>query len=233
MTAVAAQKPIRLHADFDRRALARAADAQWTPSPGSGVERRMLERIGGEVARSTSVVRYAPGAAFSAHLHAGGEEFLVLDGVFSDEGGDFPAGTYVRNPPGSRHAPRSQPGCTIFVKLWQMHPQDRASLRLDTGTHPWIASGAALSRMPLYAGRGESVELQRWSPGAELGEIAAVGGREIFMLEGGFADEDGEYETGDWLRLPPGAWHTPRTATGCMLYLRTGHLIDPAPLPAT
>jgi anti-sigma factor ChrR (cupin superfamily) len=123
---------MQLNADFTQRAAMHGTRLPWTPSPIAGVDRRMLERIGGEVARATSIVRYAPNSHFSAHTHEGGEEFLVLEGVFSDEHGDFPAGSYVRNPPTSRHAPGSEPGCIIFVKLWQFDLDDRAHVRLDT-----------------------------------------------------------------------------------------------------
>ena len=101
-----------------------------------GVERRMLDRIGDEVARATSIVRYAANSRFSPHVHDEGEEFLVLEGVFQDEHGDFPAGTYVRNPPQSRHTPGSEPGCVLFVKLRQFDPADRTQVRLDTSKLP-------------------------------------------------------------------------------------------------
>lgn len=110
---------MNINADFASRAAVHAGRLDWTPSPLPGVDRRMLDRVGEEVARATSIVRYAPGSHFSPHTHGGGEEFLVLDGVFQDEHGDFPVGTYVRNPPTSRHTPGSTAGCTIFVKLWQ------------------------------------------------------------------------------------------------------------------
>ena len=113
---------MELNADFSQRVAVHAASIAWTPSPMPGVDRRMLDRLGEEVARATTIVRYAPESAFSAHVHTGGEEFIVLDGVFQDEHGDFPAGSYIRNPPQSRHTPRSAPGCTIFVKLWQLNP---------------------------------------------------------------------------------------------------------------
>ena len=122
---------MNLNSDFGARAAVHAARLDWTPSPIPGVDRRMLDRIGDEVARATSIVCYAPHSHFSAHTHGGGEEFLVLDGVFQDERGDYPAGTYVRNPPTSRHTPGSEPGCTIFVKLWQFDPDDRTQLRID------------------------------------------------------------------------------------------------------
>ena len=100
---------MELHADFSRRVAVHAARLPWVASPMAGVERRMLDRIGDEVARATSIVRYAPGSHFSSHTHGGGEEFLVLEGVFEDEYGEFPAGSYVRNPPTSRHTPGSAP----------------------------------------------------------------------------------------------------------------------------
>ena len=123
---------MRVNADFTKRASVHAGASDWVQSPMPGVERRMLDRIGDEVARATSIVRYAPGTAFSPHSHAGGEEFFGLDGTFQDERGDYPAGSYVRNPPSSRHTPRSQAGCTIFVKLYQFDPADRSPVTIDT-----------------------------------------------------------------------------------------------------
>src|SRR6266849_8235918 len=123
---------MELNANFSERVAVHTDRIAWTPSPIPGVERRMLDRIGGEVARATSIVRYAPNSKFPPHVHGGGEEFIVLDGVFQDEHGDFPAGSYIRNPPQSRHTPGSKPGCTIMVKLWQFDLADRTPVRLDT-----------------------------------------------------------------------------------------------------
>ena len=128
---------MRLNADFALPVVIHPGDAPWVASPLAGMERQMLDRIGEELARATSIVRYAPGSHFSAHGHPGGEEFLVLDGVFSDERGDYPAGTYVRNPIGSRHAPFSREGCTIFVKLMQFDPADRAEVVIDSRRAEW------------------------------------------------------------------------------------------------
>src|SRR5487761_2409392 len=119
------------NSDFDQRVVLHASDAAWSASPLPGVERRMLDRVGGEVARATSVVRYAAGSRFDRHVHGGGEEILVLEGVFSDEHGDYPAGVYLRNPPGSSHAPYSRDGCTLFVKLWQFAADDTEPVRID------------------------------------------------------------------------------------------------------
>ncbi len=133
---------MRINADFSKRAVVHAGEIEWVPSPMPGVERRMLDRIGEEVARATSLVRYAPGSAFSAHTHDGGEEFLVLDGVFQDEHGDFPAGSYVRNPPTSSHTPSSAPGAVILVKLHQFSPEDRTHVRIATEKMPAVAAEA-------------------------------------------------------------------------------------------
>ncbi|WP_299047113.1 cupin domain-containing protein [uncultured Tateyamaria sp.] len=141
---------MKLNADFTRRAVVHAAGQDFVPSPMPGVERLMLDRIGDEVARATTIVRYAPGSNFSPHTHDGGEEFLVLDGVFQDEHGDSPAGTYVRNPPGSRHQPGSEPGCTIFVKLRQFASDDDRHVVVDTTTPsmaPLVGRPSAVGRV--------------------------------------------------------------------------------------
>lgn len=130
-----------INADFGKRVVVHTARMNWTPSPARGVERKMLDRVGDEVARATSIVRYAPGSSFPAHTHDGGEEFLVLDGVFQDEFGSYPSGSYVRNPPTSRHTPSSESGCTIFVKLHQFEPSDRTQIRM--APNKVIASGWA------------------------------------------------------------------------------------------
>jgi len=157
---------MQLNADFSKRAVVHAAKLDWKASPMPGVERRMLDRIGDEVARATSIVRYAPQSQFSPHVHDGGEEFLVLEGVFQDEHGDFPAGCYVRNPPQSRHTPGSKSGCTIFVKLWQFDPADRTHVRIDTNKMPMLdvneCKGVML--MSLFKDTRENVRLERWTP---------------------------------------------------------------------
>ena len=66
--------------------------------------------------RHTALVRWAPETYFSAHRHYGGEEILVLAGVFEDEHGRYPQGTWMRSPHMSQHQPFSKEGCTILVK---------------------------------------------------------------------------------------------------------------------
>ncbi len=216
---------MRINADFSQRVVMRPGDMQWIPSPMAGVERKMLDRIGDEVARATSLVRYAQGSRFSGHLHGGGEEFLVLDGVFSDELGDYRTGTYVRNPIGSRHTPYSDHGCTIFVKLHQFDPGDTARVVVDTAAAsflPGVAPG--LSVLPLHEFGTEHVALVRWAAGTHFTEHAHWGGEEILVLDGTFQDEHGDYPAGTWIRSPHLSRHNPFSDEGCLIYVKTGHL---------
>ncbi|EJZ19450.1 cupin domain-containing protein [Rhizobium sp. Pop5] len=193
-----------LNEDLSKRTLVHAAELDWVPSPMKGVDRRMLFRIGEEKARATSIVRYASQSRFSHHEHPGGEEFLVLDGVFQDESGNFPAGTYVRNPPGSGHAPRSEGGCTILVKLWQFKTTDRERIvRLPGQGRPSQARAGVASSRILFEGSDERVTLEDWHPDAEV-EIANPKGLELLVIEGGFTETGDTLGHWSWLRLPAG-----------------------------
>ncbi len=108
-----------INADFSLKVVQHTTEMPFIASPNPQVTRKMLDRVGDEIARATSIVRYEPGSTFERHTHGGGEEILVLEGTFSDEHGHYPAGTYLRNPPQTDHAPFSKTGCTLFVKLWQ------------------------------------------------------------------------------------------------------------------
>jgi anti-sigma factor ChrR (cupin superfamily) len=210
---------------LSRRALVLPGEEPWAASPMGGVERMMLDRDGGEVARATSIVRYAPGSHFDEHVHELGEEFLVLDGVFADEHGSYPTGTYVRNPPGSRHTPFSKVGCTLFVKLRQFDLGDTQQVVINTAQTPWRQGlVAGLTVMPLHAYGTEGVALVRWAPGTEFKPHTHFGGEEIFVLEGVFEDEFGKYPKGTWLRSPSMSRHNPFSRAGTTIWVKTGHL---------
>lgn len=217
---------MKLNADFSRRAVVHASQLPWTPSPVAGVMRRMLDRIGAEVARATSIVRYAPKSRFTTHTHGGGEELLVLDGVFSDEHGDFPTGFYIRNPPTSSHTPESGPGCTIFVKLWQFDPEDRTYVRIDTSQRQFLSmpDRPDIAVMPLFRNAVEDVRLERWPPGDRI-NLAVPAGIELLVLEGTFKEGGEIFESQSWLRLPAGATLNAKAGPGgCKIWVKTGHL---------
>ena len=217
---------MQINADFCRRAVVHAADLDWAASPMAGVERKMLDRIGEEVARATSIVRYAPASHFAPHTHGGGEEFLVLDGVFQDEHGDFPAGSYVRNPPQSRHTPGSAEGCTILVKLWQFDARDRTPVNVDSRALELVALAGrpGVLAAELFQDSREIVRIEHWAPGATI-RWAPVGGLELFCLAGS-CEEGGEaFQAQSWLRLPVGAaLEAVAGPEGCRLWVKEGHL---------
>jgi anti-sigma factor ChrR (cupin superfamily) len=212
-----------INADFAQRVVIQTEDLPWIPSPQAGVERRMLDRIGGEVARATSLVRYAPGSAFPAHVHAQGEEFLVLEGVFSDEHGDYPAGTYVRNPPGSRHAPETAPGCVILVKLRQMTPAETTRVVIETASAAWMIEPEGRACCALHSTAAEVVTLERLEAGARLAGDCQ-GGEEIFVLSGALADDLGTYPAGTWIRNPAGHRRRLGSEHGSLYWVKRGHL---------
>jgi anti-sigma factor ChrR (cupin superfamily) len=223
------ESSMKIHADLSQRVVVLSEDLPWVDSPMPGVQRRMLERDGEEIARATSLVRYAPGSYFSAHTHGGGEEYLVLDGIFSDEHGDFGPGTYVRNPVGSSHKPHSKDGATILVKLWQMDPDDQTQVTIATNQANWVPGLVkGLKVLPLHAFGTEQVALVKWAPGTHFQQHRHWGGEEIFVIEGTFADEQGKYPRGTWLRNPSGSVHTPFSKEGCVIYVKTGHLGEKA-----
>ncbi len=214
---------MELNSDFSARVVVHSDRLDWQPSPMKGVDRRMLDRIGGEVARATTIVRYAPGSSFSAHTHTGGEEFIVLDGVFQDEHGDFPAGTYVRNPPTSSHTPGSAPGCTIFVKLWQFDMDDRTQFRKtmadELGTP---VNGVATAT--LHEDAREVVTYSHLDPGAELISDAS-GGHEVLVIDGQITAGGDQLAKNAWLRLPEGETLSAVAGPdGAKVWMKTGHL---------
>jgi anti-sigma factor ChrR (cupin superfamily) len=219
---------LRIRANFSERVVVLPEAESWTASPTAGVERRMLDRVGNEVARATSIVRFAPGTRFPDHVHAGGEEFFVLQGLFADQDGEYPAGTYVRNPIGTRHSPYAGPaGATLFVKLHQFAPADHQRVIVDTTTAAWLSGSArGLSVLPLHTFESEHVALVHWAPHTQFHSHLHWGGEEIFVLEGVFRDEHGRYPAGSWLRSPHLSAHTPFTGPeGATIFVKVGHLL--------
>lgn len=224
---------LTINADFTRRATSHAASSSWAASPSGGVERRMLDRIGGEIARATTIVRFAPGSSFPAHPHGGGEEYFVLEGDFVDEEGSHKAGTYVRNPPGSSHAPSAPDGALIFVRLGQFEPGDTKSLLIDTSP---AETGCAVNKramqiLPLHAYGKESVRIEIWEPGVAI-DNWGHGGLEILVLQGSFTEGQEEFTAHSWLRLPPSEPLVARAGKGGVrLLVKSGHLAGATATP--
>ncbi|MQM34771.1 cupin domain-containing protein [Accumulibacter sp.] len=213
-----------LNMDFAVAARVDTASAPWKASPLPGVWRKPLAREDAERGHATSIVRYDAGARFARHLHPGGEEILVLEGVFSDEDGDYGPGSYLRNPPGSGHAPFSEGGCVLFVKLHQFARGDAASVRIDTASAAWLPGQGGLQVMPLHSYAVEHVALVKWPAGERFVPHRHWGGEEILVLSGEFIDEHGRYPAGSWLRSPHHSTHHPYTEVETVIWVKTGHL---------
>jgi anti-sigma factor ChrR (cupin superfamily) len=216
-----------LNDDITQRCIVDSETLPWQSSPSPLVHRRLLERNGGEVARATSIVRYEPGARFDFHPHELGEQILVLDGILSDEQGDYPAGTYLQNPPGSGHSPYSIGGCTLFVKLRYLDPADTKRVCINTRTAQWHQGMVpGLTVLPLSNFGTRNTAMVRWAPGTYFNPHRHFGGEEILVVEGVFSDEHGNYPKGSWLRSPHLSQHQPFSVGGCLILVTTGHLLN-------
>ncbi|QLE86259.1 cupin [Shewanella sp. Scap07] len=213
-----------LNLDFSQTVHIDTEQQPWLPSPMQGVERKPLARQQQESGHATSIVRYLPGARFKRHLHPLGEEILVLSGTFSDEHGNYGPGSYIRNPPGSAHAPFSEQGCTLFVKLNQFDKQDSASVRIDTQTTLWQPGQGGLQVMPLHDYAGQHTALVKWPAGERFLSHKHFGGEEILVLSGCFEDEHGSYNAMSWLRSPHLSQHQPFVQQDTIIFVKVGHL---------
>ena len=214
-----------IHGDISARVVVDTKPMPWNSSPSGTVWRKRLHLVGPtESGQVTSVVRYQEHSQFPSHGHPDGEEILVLAGMFSDEHGDWPAGSYLLNPQGFRHAPFSRDGCLLFVKLRQYPGTNRRHVAVDTHTTSWESVGAGREHKLLYAQPGyeDTTRLERWSAVSALGELAYPRGAELFLLDGSFEDEHGRYDALTWLRLPVHFTHRPTTPERCELYVKEG-----------
>lgn len=198
----------------------------WQESPSGTVWRKRLHLVGPtEAGQVTSLVMYEANADFHAHPHPGGEEILILGGTFSDERGDFTAGTYLLNPEGYEHTPFSKEGGLIFVKLRQYPGTDRSQIVVESQNKEWIQStvqGIAIKMLYSEHNYPEEVSLQKWNEGASPGELSYPDGAEILILKGSLKDEFGLYNEMTWLRYPAGAKHSPVSPAGCEFYIKRG-----------
>jgi anti-sigma factor ChrR (cupin superfamily) len=218
---------MEFRADFGRREVVRPDGEAWRPAPMTGAEYHVLDSLGDKVARKTSIVRCAAGAPFNANGRGDGEEFLVLAGSLHDDAGDYPAGTYVRNPVGTAHASWVGPdGAVLFVKLRQVAAADTQRVVIDTRAARWSQGLVpGLTVLPLHEHGSEHVALVRWAPMTRFRPHQHWGGEEILVLDGVFEDKHGTYPKGTWLRSPHLSAHHPFTGPqGALIYVKTGHL---------
>ncbi|MCW8935853.1 MAG: cupin domain-containing protein [Gammaproteobacteria bacterium] len=221
---------MKLNADLSLRASLNINQLEWENTPSSGVQRLRLEADDDKppVERVTTIVRFATNSSFSGHVHPGGEEFLVLDGTFSDQHADYPKGYYVRNPKGTGHAPHSDEGCTIIVKLWQMHPDDNQQLAINTNNESlWVNNTDTGDVLSLFKADYETVEMLRWYKGMLFNDLKFAAGVEYFVINGSFSDDIDTYTDGSWLRLPAGSKQNIKVNENCLILRKINHLLEP------
>jgi len=215
-----------LNLDYSKQLVINPDNMDWISSPSEGVHRKQFEREQAESGRVTSLVRFDPGASFERHVHPMGEEILVLEGVFSDENGDYPAGTYLRHPPGSSHAPFSKEGCVLFVKLDYFVDTDTNSVVIRAEQRQWNQGIGNLQVVSLHEHLGEHTALVKWPKGEHFQPHQHWGGEEILVLEGIFSDEHGDYPQGTWIRSPHLSEHNPYTDVASLILVKVGHLLQ-------
>jgi len=213
-----------LNLDFSKPVCLLPDDQNWVKSPSDGVSRIHLEREAEECGHTTSFVRFEPGSFFPPHQHPQGEEIVVLEGVFSDENGDYPAGTYIRNPPGSYHKPFTREGCTLFVKLEQFQKDDLKQVVLKPQDQHWQPGMGNLKVLSLHTHNTESTALVLWPENEVFQAHTHWGGEEIVVIKGCFIDEYGEYPAGSWIRSPHMSRHHPRVEEETLILVKVGHL---------
>ena len=213
-----------LNMDFSQRVVINTALQEWVPSPMPGVWRKPLAREEAERGHATSIVRYEAGASFSPHDHPLGEEILVLEGIFSDETGDYPAGTYFRKPEGFRHAPFSKDGCVILVKLHQFQTSDTKHVVVDTNETVFQPGTGNLEVLSLHQHGTEQVALVSWPAGERFQPHSHFGGEEIYVISGELQDEHGRYPGGSWIRSPHLSNHFPFAEEATLIWVKVGHL---------
>lgn len=214
----------KLNMDFSKVACVLTKDQQWIKSPADGVSRIPLEREAEESGHTTSFVKFEPGSFFPEHSHPQGEELYVLEGVFSDERGDYPAGSYIRNPPGSLHKPFTKEGCILFVKLEQFQKDDNKHVVLRPEDQQWGHGIGNLKVLSLHVHGTESTALVHWPENEVFQPHTHWGGEEIVVISGKFIDEYGEYPASSWIRSPHMSQHFPRVEEETLILVKVGHL---------
>ena len=220
---------MKIHADFGLFASSHFDATKYIKSPSYGVNRFMLDRVGDEKARATTIVEYQPNSKFPEHTHIGGEEFLVLEGTFKDQFGAFPAGTYVRNPIDSVHAPWvDEDGCTIFVKLLQMADTGEGTtplhVQIDRSHGEPMGYGAA-QKLYHNSVTGEYVQVCFMDSNQSLPSLSTQG-EELLVISGSLTHEGEIFDKWGWLRFPPAQIRAPLVAgpDGAQVFVKTGHL---------
>jgi anti-sigma factor ChrR (cupin superfamily) len=219
-----------LNSDLRQRVAIDTGRLDWQDDVATGVRLKPLACTAHDPVQRTDIIEYPAGARID-NVMLGGAEILVLAGLLEDEVGDefasYPPGSYLKLPSGKSAKLASTTGCTLFIKQGQpatldtrekvvLCPQERA-------WHPGLVPG--LRVLSLGEFEGAHTALVEWAPGTHFQYHRHYGGEEIFVMEGIFQDEYGDYPAGTWLRSPHMSEHVPFSDPGCLIFVKVGHLL--------
>jgi anti-sigma factor ChrR (cupin superfamily) len=226
MSQTADRQATQLNADVALRVVVQSAQLPWLDAPTPLIKHKVLMQGDGENAKASAVIKLLPGANVADLPHQLGEEIFVLEGSLSDAKGDHPAGSYIKNPAGSNYSPYSKQGCTLFVRRRQMDAGDEQKLVINTHSAQWFEGMVkGLTVLPLTEFGSQHTAMVRWAPQTFFNPHRHFGGEEIFVVEGVFSDEHGDFPAGSWMRSPHLSQHQPFSREGCLILVKTGHLI--------
>jgi anti-sigma factor ChrR (cupin superfamily) len=219
-----------LNSDLRQRVAIDTDQLDWQDDVANGVRLKPLAHTAHDPVQRTDIIEYPAGARMD-HATLGVAEILVLTGLLEEESGDeianYPPGSYLKLPSDESAKFVSATGCTLFIK--RGHPVNVDSRErivlcpLERVWHPGIVPG--LRVLSLGEFEGAHTALVEWAPGTRFQYHRHYGGEEIFVLEGIFQDEYGDYPAGTWLRSPHMSQHVPFSEPGCLIFVKVGHLL--------
>lgn len=215
---------VELNADLNRRVAVDTRQLAWVDGAAGTASRKPLALGAGEPPVSTEIVRYPAGATI-LEGERGGAEMLVLEGRLGAAPDDFPPGSYIKLPVGWSGPLTCTGDCTLFLKRGHLHRRDtlhRALRPQDRVWRPGLVPGLRVLSLDEF--EGAHTALVQWQPGTRFQYHRHYGGEEIFVMEGVFQDEHGDYPAGTWLRSPHLSAHVPFSEPGCLIYVKVGHL---------
>ncbi len=189
-----------------------------------GVEHILLENCKTPYPRQTLLLRCKPDSFIEQAAPQAEQEFFVLQGEVADNCGNYGEHMYVRNPNGSSRA-HSELGCTLFVKLSQIHEEDQTQRIINTQVeNNWLPGPSkGISIFPLHGWNTESVFLMRWSIAKGMKPSIDPQGEEILVIRGMLSDENQQYPAGSWIRNPIDIWQSWYGESETLIYYKNGH----------
>lgn len=204
-----------MNSDYEKKVFIDTNDLSWENQEQRGVYKKILSCKESE---ETSLIKFEPDTTLNSKGKINSVEIFVLEGVYTNQFGDFEKGTYMYLPQEDEGKVQSKTGCVIFRKT--NHFDDAQDIIVDTTSTQWQPGQGNLQVMPL----GSQGALVKWPKDERFVPHRHWGGEEIFVLDGIFMDEHGKYPKGSWVRSPHMSEHYPFVEEETIIFVKTGHL---------